>query len=198
MVKNEKFDKKSILNKLEKIKKTEEKIKFLEDIIEKLNDDELKEELKFLIEEIKDPHIDEVIQEQRFSNIETKKPEIKENLEQTITREEPLIKKEEVKEKRYNPLAEYGVRKTTYEKEKTESPFFDILKVKLDRAGLLPRDMIFNENEIKSIRAYMQKMDIPEDRIERYVDKIADLKHELYDPIKAKSIKSFNVDYEVE
>lgn len=197
MVKNEKLDKKSILDKLEKIKESEEKIKFLRDIIEKLKDDELIEELKFLIEELKDPHIDEVFREEKFSNVEIKRPK-QENLEQTIKQEEPITKKEEVKEKKYTRVVEYGVKKTTYEKQKEESPFFDILKTKLDRAGLLPRDMIFNQNNIKDIKMYMQKMDIPEDRIERYVDKIADLKHELYDPIKSKKLGIFNIDYEVE
>lgn len=192
-----KLDRKYILEKLEKIEEKEQKIKFLDETIKKIKDEELKKELQSLLEEIKNPTIDEIVREERFSTIELKTPQIKpENLEQTI-KEEPIIKKEETKERKYKQTIDYGIKKTTYEDTKIESPFFDQLKTRLDRAGLMPSNMIFTEKNVRDIKIYMSAMKIPEDKIEKYIDRIADIKNSLYEA-KEKKLGMFNVEYERE
>ncbi|MBS3163171.1 hypothetical protein J4427_00590 [Candidatus Woesearchaeota archaeon] len=193
------MDKKEILEKLSRIEKKEDKIKFLENTIKKLKDKELIKELLEVIEDIKEPDIEQVIREEKFTAPQLKSSEIKkENLEETVKREEPVIKKD-IKEKKYVSTLDYGAgKRITYDNRNVESPFFDSLKMRLDRAGLLPNDMIFNERNINDIRLYMEKMDIPRDKIDRYVDRITDLKHTLYDPVKAKKLETFNTEYEAE
>ena len=177
------MDKKEILEKLSRIEKKEDKIKFLENTIKKLKDKELIKELLEVIEDIKEPDIEQVIREEKFTAPQLKSSEIK----------------KDIKEKKYVSTLDYGAgKRITYDNRNVESPFFDSLKMRLDRAGLLPNDMIFNERNINDIRLYMEKMDIPRDKIDRYVDRITDLKHTLYDPVKAKKLETFNTEYEAE
>ena len=58
--------------------------------------------------------------------------------------------------------------------------------------------MIFTNKNIKDIKIYMGKMDIQKDKIEKYVERITDLKHSLYDPVKAKKLDVFETEYERE
>lgn len=193
--------KEDILKVLNKIKKKEDKINFLEETIKKLRDKELIKELEELIEDVKEPDISEIVKEEKFPEVRISVPREKkqETLEDAIAKEEPKIK-EAGGEKKYKPVI-YEARKQLYSDERIRKPeeiFFNSLKVKLDRVGLLPHDMIFNDKNIKDIKIYMQNMDLPDDKIEKYLDRIIDLKHELYKPVKGKDMGMFNVEYEVE
>lgn len=187
-------DKKSILKKLEDIEDLNEKIKFLEKIIKELKDKKLIEELKELIEDLKNPQ--EQLIRSEFSNIKLKFPK-EQNLEQTIIREQPITEKKEDKKIDYL-TKDYNTKKDLYTDAKIESPFFNKIKMGLDNAGLLPKDMIFKENNIKDIKMYMEKMKLPEDKIEKYIDRIVDTKHELYNPEKIKKLGMFDIKYENE
>ncbi|MDD5649565.1 MAG: hypothetical protein PHF86_03995 [Candidatus Nanoarchaeia archaeon] len=189
-------EKKTILKKLESIKELDKKIEFLENTIKNLKDKKLIEELKEILEELKfsEP---EFVSHEKFSNIKLKVPQKEQNLEETIINEAPLVEREKTKETNYL-TNDYGTKKDLYKDAKIEGKFFDTLKSKLGNAGLLPNDMIFKENNINDIKLYMKGMNLPEDKIEKYVDRIIDLKHELYNSEKTKSIGMFNVEYERE
>ena len=186
-------NKKEVFEKLGKIEKTEDKIKFLENILKRLKDKDFIKELQELLEELKEPEL-EFAKEEKFSVPQTKIEQKQENLEEFVRREEPEVKKEETKEKKYVSDLDYGVKSVKYKDTRVESPFFDKLKMRLGNAGLLPNDMIFTDKNIKDIKLYMGKMDIPQDRIEKYVERITDLKHSLYDPVKTKN--TFEMEYE--
>lgn len=179
-------NKEDILKKLEKIKGDDKKTKFLERVIKTLKDKELKKELQENLDDIQE----EIKFKEEFSVPQTKTEKLPENLEETIRKEPEPVKKEE---KKYE-TAKYESKRVLY-KTGEESPFFDELKFRLDKVGLLPNDMIFNDQNIKDIRMYMQKMDLPQQAIEKYIDKITDVKHNLY---KGKDINMFNMEYEKE
>lgn len=193
--------KEDIVKVLDTIKKKEDKISFLEETIKKLKNKNLIEELEELIESIKSPDISNVVKEEKFSEVKLSLPKERkeENLEDAIAKEEPKIK-ETGEEKKYKPVV-YEARRQLYDDSRIRKPeeiFFDGLKSRLDKAGLLPNDMIFNDKNVKDIRIYMQNMNLPDDKVEKYLDKIIDLKHELYKAAKGKDIGIFNQEYEVE
>src|SRR3989344_3708997 len=191
-------NKAEILEKLKKIKNKDAKIRFIENLVRKIKDREFIRILQELLEELKSPEIEQIVRQERFTAPEIKALPKKETLEESIRREEQKIKKEETKEKKYVSTLDYGSKRVKYQDTRVESPFFDKLKMRLDNAGLLPNDMIFTDKNIKDIKIYMGKMDIQKDKIEKYVERITDLKHSLYDPVKAKKLDVFETEYERE
>ncbi len=176
-------NKEDILKKLEKIKGEDKKTKFLERVIKTLKDKELKKELQ--------ENLDDLAQEEIKSKEEFSVPQIK--TEKSIENLEEVVKEESVKkeEKKYE-MTKYEAKKGLYK----TGEFFDELKGRLDRVGLLPNDMIFNDKNIKDIRIYMQKMDLPQQTIEKYIDRITDVNHNLYKG--TKNVNMFDMEYEAE
>lgn len=192
-----------ILEKIEKIESLQEKIKFVELMIENLEhkekDKELRKKLRDLVsslEELEEKKDNGFLDRENI-NVSVEPVKQEKNLENEVSKE-PVTREEKTEERKYvkTPLYQDQQKYTT---GRVDSSLLYKIEQGLERKNLIPEDRIFKSSDLKDIKMYMQNMGLTRNEISRFTKEITGFDLENYETKDIKGTKDIRMfkNYEV-